>query len=108
MTKTSGDGAKTLNVRRRPSCPFGRESSRRGVFGVHRGTGAVGAGRVKPFGIIIRRLCKAQTKWLIPNSSEIRQHFFGLPYSLSMDGARRGMDGVWIGHRRGADGEWIG
>src|SRR6218665_1937198 len=49
-------------------------------------------GRVKPFGIIIRRLCKAQTKWLIPNSSEIRQHFFGLPYSLSMDGARRGID----------------
>src|SRR6218665_34120 len=60
-------------------------------------------GRVKPFGIIIRRLCKAQTKWLIPNSSEIRQHFFGLPYSLSMDGARRSIDGEWTGGGRGMD-----
>src|SRR6218665_1756876 len=29
---------------------------------------------------------------LIPNSSEIRQHFFGLPYSLSIDGG-------WTEHR---------
>src|SRR6218665_2852464 len=31
---------------------------------------------------------------LIPNSSEIRRHFFGFPYSLSMDGARRGSTGA--------------
>src|SRR6218665_1712023 len=45
---------------------------------------------------------------LIPNSSEIRQHFFGLPYSLSIDGEqmehhrrehRRGMDRAWVGLR---------